>query len=188
MRAHLALALLSIPTFLSAQPLPGVEPLTASGDPVAEMVQGIGRYLDRIGPWFTARRDPDPHHLPRIIGAVDPRVEAPAMHLVATTAESAVLAATDSFEVLSVRWPALEGVHGEGLYLRQFAPARFLVIYLPEPDRLPEQCPEIFEFAAAGADVLVPVLLRRGSPPPPAPAARRRPTPRHCATPGCARR
>ncbi|MEJ5368545.1 MAG: prolyl oligopeptidase family serine peptidase [Bryobacteraceae bacterium] len=152
-----------------AQPLPGTAPLSAPEDAASEIVSGIGRYLQRIRPWFAARRDPDPFRLRRLIGAVDPRVEPVSMEPVGTTDRSPVLAATESFEVFAVRWLALEGVHGEGLYLRQLSAPRHLVIFLPGPDRLPEQCPEMFEFAAAGADVLVPVQLRRGAPPPPAP-------------------
>jgi dienelactone hydrolase len=153
----------------SAQSLPGTAPLSTSEDPAAEIVSGIGRYLQRIHAWFAERRDPDPRHLRLLLGAVDPRLEPVAMEPVGTTDRSPVLAATDSFELFAVRWPALEGVHGEGLYLRQLSTPRHLVIFLPGPDRLPEQCQEMFEFAAAGADVLVPVQLRRSAPPPPAP-------------------
>lgn len=164
----LCLALL-ISAAAAAQPLPGTAPLEDPSDPAAELVAGIGRYLQRLRPWYAERRDPDPRHLRRLLGVVDPRVEPAVMQPVGTTGRSPVLAATDSFEVFAVRWPVLDGVHGEGLYLRQSSTPRHLVIFLPGPDRLPEQCPEMSEFAAAGADVLVPALLRRFAPPPPAP-------------------
>ncbi len=163
------LAALLLSAAAHAQPLPGTAPLSTSEDAAAETVSGIGRYLQRIRPWFADRRDPDPFRLRRLIGAVDPRVEPVAMEPVGSTDRSPVLAATESFEAFAVRWPALEGVHGEGIYLRQLSTPRHLVIFLPGPGRLPEHCPEMFEFAAAGADVLVPVQLRRDAPPPPAP-------------------
>lgn len=152
-----------------AQPLPGTQPMDSRGDPAAAMVEGIGRYLERIRPWYAARRNPDPHELRRLIGAIDRRVEPVRLETAGTLDQSAVLASSDSFEVLAVRWPVLEGVQGEGLYVRQFGAPRHLVIYLPETDREPEQCPEMFDFAAAGADVFVPVLLSGAAPPPPAP-------------------
>lgn len=152
-----------------AQPLPGTEPLDFRGDPATAMVEGIARYLERIRPWYAARRNPDPNELRRLIGAIDRRAEPVRMELVATPEQSAVLAASDSFEVLAVRWSVLDGIEGEGLYLRQFGQPRHLVIYLPETEREPEHCPEIFEFAAAGADVFVPLLLSSSTPPPPAP-------------------
>lgn len=168
MRAPFGLALL-VCAAAAAQTFPGAAPLEESGDPAAGIVSGIGRYLERVRPWFAQRRNPDPHVLRRLLGVVDPRVEPAVMQPVGTTDRSPVLATTDSFEVFAVRWPVLDGVHGEGLYLRQSSQPRHLVIFLPEPDRLPEQCPEMFEFAAAGADVLVPALLRRSAPPPPTP-------------------
>ena len=161
--------ILAFASVAGAQPLPGTKPLDFRGDPAAAMVEGIGRYLERIRPWYAARRNPDPNELRRLIGAIDRRAEPVVMELVGTVDQSPVLVSADSFEVLAVRWPVLEGVSGEGLYLRQFSGPRHLVIYLPETDREPEQCPEIFEFAAAGADVFVPLLLSSVHPPPPAP-------------------
>jgi hypothetical protein len=169
MLARTAAICIAAAAIAAAQPLPGSAPLPPSQDPAAEMVAGIGRYLERVRPWFAERRDPNPLYLRRLLGAVDPLAEPIALEPAATLDQSPILASGESFEVLSVRWPALEGIHGEGLYLRQLGAPWFLVIYLPEPGRLPEQCPEIYEFAAAGGNVLVPVLLRRGAPPPPAP-------------------
>ena len=161
---------LLIPALAAAQPLPGTAPLEFRGDPAAEMVAGIGRYLERIRPWFAARRNPDPHELRRLIGAIDRRPDPVRLEFVSSPEEPAVLASGDTFEVLAVRWSALDGMEAEGLYLRQFTAPRHLAIFLPETDRLPEDCLEIFDFAAAGADVIVPLLLSSSQPPPPAPA------------------
>ncbi|MFZ5927143.1 MAG: alpha/beta hydrolase family protein [Acidobacteriota bacterium] len=162
-------ALLLIPALAAAQPLPGTAPLEFSGGPAAAMVDGIGRYLERIRPWFAARRNPDPPELRRLIGAIDRRADPVRLEFVSTPDEPAVLASGDTFEVLAVRWSALDRMDAEGLYLRQLAAPRHLVIYLPETGRQPEDCLEIFDFAAAGADVLVPLLLSSSQPPPPAP-------------------
>ena len=173
MRFALAVAAaLTLTGAARCQPLPGAEPLEFRGDPAAAMVEGIGRYLERIRPWYAERRNPDPHELRRLIGAVDRRADPVRMELVATPEQSAVIASGDTFDVLAVRWSVLDGVEGEGLYLRQRETPRHLVIYLPETDREPEDCTEIFEFAAAGADVFVPVLLSSTAPPPPAPGGR----------------
>jgi len=168
MRIRALLALLCA-AGAAAQPLPDTQPLEFRGDAAAAMVEGIGRYLERIRGWYAARRDPDPIHLRRILGAVDPRADPVRLELAGTPEESPVLAAGDGFEVLAVRWAALDGIDGEGLYLRRLSPPSHLVIFLPEPERAPEQCPEMFEFAAAGADVFVPLLLSSAEPPPPAP-------------------
>lgn len=169
MKVRLTGLLLAAALAAAAQPLEGTAPLDFRGDPAAAIVEGIGRYLERIRPWFLARRNPDPNELRRLIGAIDRRVEPVRLELVATAEESAVLGAGDSFEVLAVRWSVLDGLEAEGIYLRQIGQPRHLVVYLPETDREPEHNPEIFEFAAAGADVLVPVLLSSAAPPPPAP-------------------
>lgn len=169
MCARVAVLLLLLPLLAAAQPLPGTAPLELRGDPAAAMVEGIGRYLERIRPWYAARRNPDPHELRRLIGAIDRRADPVRLELVSSPDEPAVLASGDTFEVLAVRWSALDGVDAEGLYLRQLAGPRHLVVYLPETDRLPEECVDIFDFAAAGADVLVPLLLSSAQPPPPAP-------------------
>lgn len=169
MRARNAALLLLLALRSSAQPLPGTAPLEFRGDPAAAMIEGIGRYLERIRPWYAARRNPDPHELRRLIGAIDRRSDPVRMELVSSPEEPAVLASGDAFEVLAVRWSVLDGMDAEGLYLRQLAAPRHLVIHLPETDRLPEDCLEMFDFAAAGADVLIPLLLSSAQPPPPAP-------------------
>lgn len=162
------LVIVFVSALAAAQPLPGTAPLEFRGDPAAAMVEGIGRYLERIRPFYAARRNPDPHELRRLIGAIDRRADPVRLEFVSTPDQPAVLASGDTFEVLSVRWSVLDGMDAEGLYLRQLAAARHLVIFLPETDRLPEDCLEIFDFAAAGADVLVPLLLSSSQPPPPA--------------------
>ena len=168
MSARIPTLILAAALAAAAQPLPGTAPLDFRGDPAAAMVDGIGRYLERIRPFYAARRNPDPHELRRLIGAIDRRADPVRLEFVSTPDQPAVLASGDTFEVLSVRWSALDGMEAEGLYLRQLSAPRHLVVFLPETDRLPEDCLEIFDFAAVGADVFVPLLLSSSQPPPPA--------------------
>ncbi|MCX7603942.1 MAG: hypothetical protein N2036_07690, partial [Bryobacteraceae bacterium] len=104
MKVRLTGLLLAAALAAAAQPLEGTAPLDFRGDAAAAMVEGIGRYLERIRPWLFERRNPDPNELRRLIGAIDRRVEPVRLELVATAEESAVLGAGDSFEVLAVRW------------------------------------------------------------------------------------
>src|SRR5262245_26177060 len=85
-----------------ADPLPGTQPLTFAGDPVAAMVAGMHKYLDRELAASVEKRkqfwkpdssspeayaksvQPNRERLKKILGVVDQRL-APALELIATT-------------------------------------------------------------------------------------------------------
>ena len=71
-----------------------------------------------------------------------------------------------------MRWPVLDGVHGEGLLLTPARPLTAHVVWLPDADETPEQIlgltPESesrarlpFDLVAAGCQVVIPVLVNR---------------------------
>src|SRR5216110_2470052 len=118
MRAIALVLLLTCP-LRAQETLPGTQPLTATGDLSAQMVAGIDRFLMRETKESIAKRGkPDRERFRKIIGAIDTRQRVEALEFISTTAQPAKLAETKTFEVLAVRWPVFEGVHGEGLLLR----------------------------------------------------------------------
>src|SRR4051794_7778960 len=96
----------------SADPLPGSQPLTFAGDPAAAMVAGLHKYLDRElaasvekrkqfwKPDFSSPEayaksvQPNRERLKKILGVVD-QLLPPAMELVATTDQPALVAETE---------------------------------------------------------------------------------------------
>ncbi len=172
------------------EPLAGTPKLTIEGDLAARMVAGIDRYLmkaikasqaKRSGFWkpdyashdaYTESVAPNRERFRQIIGAVDPRVAPPAMELRATVARPSLIARTDTYHVHAVRWPALDGLHGEGLLLRPEGKPTARIVALPDADQTPEMLvgladgvPPASQFARrlaeAGCEVLVPVVLSR---------------------------
>lgn len=138
--------------------LPGTAPLSAQGDLATQMVDGIHRYLDRETAGAEAKRTgvtPRPERLRKIIGAVDARVPDP----VAETGEQ--VAKTSRYTVHAVRWPVLPGVHGEGLLFEPKGVPVARVVALPDADTAPESETFAARLAAAGCQVLVPVLIDR---------------------------
>src|SRR5438128_1156083 len=117
---------------LPAAELAGTQPLAFTGDPAAAMVAGMHKYLDRELAAAVEKRkqfwkpdvsspeayaksvQPNRERLKKILGVVDQRLP-PAMELVATTDQPALVAETDRYKVYAVRWPVLPGVDGEGL-------------------------------------------------------------------------
>src|ERR1035438_5122470 len=120
---------------LAQEVLPNTQPLLLQGDISTQMVAGIDKFLTRELDHSIAER---PQHwqrdfssiaayetsvqtnrerLRKIIGAVDERLRVTALELVATAAMPTTVAETDSFTVQAVRWPVVEGVFGEGLFL-----------------------------------------------------------------------
>src|SRR5438132_13330304 len=105
-----------------ADPLPNTQPLTVTGDPAAAMVAGLHKYLDRETAASVEKRkqlwkpdfsspeayaksaQPNRERLKKILGVVDKRLP-PAMELVATTDQPALVAETERYRVYAVRWP-----------------------------------------------------------------------------------
>jgi len=170
--------------------LPGVTSLDIEGDLGARMVEGIGRYLDRLAAESPGGRvalwhrdstgpaaydlsvEPNRARLRHILGLADPRVAPDELELAGTAERDALLAVADRYDVLAVRWPSIEGVHGEGLWLRPKGTPRARVVAIPDADWTPEMLvglapgvPSEAQFARrlaeSGCEVLVLSLLDR---------------------------
>src|SRR5690242_7453036 len=124
-----------------AAPLPGTQPLESSEDLASQMVSGIDRFLmdqtsrateSRAPFWHRDVSSPEAYRksvaknradLARMIGLVDARPKFASPELVGTVARPALLASEQAYDIYVVRWPALDGVHGEGLLLEPKKPA-----------------------------------------------------------------
>ena len=178
-------------------PLPGTRPLTMTGDLAAQMVKGIHKYLiqatsdsvsDRSRLWrpdFTSPRAyqdyvaPNRERLRKIIGAIDPRVPAPALQIITVSAASVEVVRTATFKACAIRWEVCSAatgdyasLEGEGLLLEPLGLARARVVALPDADWTPEATaglapaiPAAAQFprrlAETGCQVIVPVLIDR---------------------------
>jgi hypothetical protein len=135
--------------------LPGTQPLTVTGDPSMQMIDGIHTYLKRAINASVPNRKPTRERLRYIIGAVDRRLEFDNIEILDTTPGGS------AYDVHHVRWPVLDGVHGEGLLYRPKAAPRSAVICLPDAAQTPEELAAPAALASAGAEVLVPMLIDR---------------------------
>jgi dienelactone hydrolase len=184
-----AVAVLTVP-LLHAEPLPDTKPLAREGDLAAQMVEGIDKYLmrelaasveKRKQYWkpdyssaeaYTKSVQPNRERLKKILGIVDERVPFTGFELVGTTEQPALVAETDAYKVLAVRWPVLRGVDGEGLLLEPKGKVVVQVIALPDADWTPEMLVGLaagvpkesqyaLRLAEKGCRVLVPALIDR---------------------------
>ncbi|MCU0879610.1 MAG: hypothetical protein MUF06_17675, partial [Pirellulaceae bacterium] len=137
----------------SGEPLAGTERLTMEGDIAAQMVAGIDKFLLREIDLSVERRakhwkrdfsspdaydksiEPNRQRLAKILGVVDERVPFDAPKLVATTKESALVGRGENYEIFAVRWPAVRGVHGEGLLLVPKGEKVADIIAIPDADQ-----------------------------------------------------
>jgi dienelactone hydrolase len=170
--------------------LPGTALLESDPDRAAAMVAGIDQFLtralekvrnDRSARWLphpdsidalVAANASRRKRLSRILGVVDPRPAQVPLELVATTTQSACLAEDDALHIYRVRWPALDGLYGEGLLLVPRGDTHAVVIALPDADETPEMLagldPDVpaaaryaQRLARAGCEVLIPTLISR---------------------------
>jgi len=180
------------PTFAQSAPdqLPGTRQLTIS-EPLDEvMVAGINRFAlralqdsraARSALWRGRLDEPGDHEqrlaemrarFATIIGAVDERVAAPEIELIATLEQDSVVGRGTNYVVHAVRWKVLEGVSAEGLLLQPNNRVRGRVVALPDADWTPEMSvglqagtenvPHIpAVLAEGGMQVLVPMLINR---------------------------
>jgi dienelactone hydrolase len=161
------------------------------------MVEGIREYLiqatadclnDRARFWkpdFSSARayedsvGPNRERLRKIIGAVDPRVPAPALQIMAASPASVKVARSARFTAYAARWEvcgAATGdyspLEGEGLLLEPAGRARARVVAVPDADWTPEAAvgltpglPAAAQFprrlAEGGCQVILPVLIDR---------------------------
>jgi hypothetical protein len=186
-----ALFLTTLSTTRAAEPLPGTEPLVMDQPLDVVMVDGIDRFCLREIAASAAKRaqfwkpdfstheayrksvEPNRERLKTIIGVVDSRVPTRGLELLTTVDQpSSVVGENDAYTVHRVRWGVLEGVTGEGLFLKPKKPALARVVALPDADQTPEQFVGLVEGVAPGSripawfanrncEVLVPTLLSR---------------------------
>jgi dienelactone hydrolase len=187
----LVLVLATTPAYAEpAATLPDTKALTDDGDLSVKMLDGAHRFAERkIEESIKTReklwkRDPSSREayekstLPnrdsfrKIIGVVDVRVPV-SMERFGDDDNPALVAENDAFRVYQVRWPVLEGVHGEGLLLEPRGKVLGHVIALPDADQTSEQIAGLRpgvaaeaqfarRLAANGFRVLVPTLISRG--------------------------
>jgi dienelactone hydrolase len=177
---------------LHAEPLPDTKPLDEKGDLAAQMVEGIGKYLDRelaaslekrkpfwkidsSSPEAYAKSvEPNRQRLRKILGVVDERVKFADLEYVGGPNSPALLAETDLYKVYAVRWPVLPGVDGEGLLLEPKGKPIAQVVAIPDASWTPEQlvglAPGVAKeaqyarrLAEDGCRVVVPVLINRNA-------------------------
>ena len=145
------------------------------------MIAGADRFLQRETARVAGDRDqfwrgdsvaPNRARFAQMIGLIDPRVPHVEVEYLATTSTPALIAETDRFAAYAVRWPALDGVHGEGLLLQPKSAVVARVVALPDADQAPEVIaglapglsPELQyarRLAENGCQVLVPTLVDR---------------------------
>jgi dienelactone hydrolase len=184
--AFLSLCLSIAFTTKAQETLPGTKALTREGDLSAQMVEGIDRWLLREIEQSVERRKqywqrdlsspeaysksvgPNRDRLRQIIGVVDQRVPMTGMELVATTSNPALVADKERWTVQAVRWPVLEGVHGEGLLVQPKGEIKARVVLLPDADMTPEEMlglkggrQSVWHLADNGFQILIPTLISR---------------------------
>lgn len=157
-----------------------VGPLQVEGDLAAQMVDGIGRYLDRAIEASVGRRpvglpaEERRRRLARYLGV--PELAAPSGFTAGVEMtggrRSAEVARGRTYGVYAVRWAAFERVHGEGLLLVPDQEPLADVIAMGHCDLPPEACVGLStgvfpeqqfprRLAEQGCRVLVPRLLSR---------------------------
>ena len=190
LRVGLILLLTAAP--IRAQPeanLLKTKPLTDDGDLSVKMLDGAHRFAERKIEESVAtraklwKRDssssaayersirPNRDSFRKIIGVADPRLPV-AMERFGDEDNPSLVADAGSFHVYQVRWPVLNGVYGEGLFLEPSGKVLGHVIALPDADQTPEQIvglqPGVAgesqfarRLAANGFQVIVPTLISR---------------------------
>ena len=170
--------------------LPGTRPLRMKGDLSLQLVETIDRFLlrriaespkarGRFWSWdhsspraYLESIESNRDRFRRRIGAVDDRLPAGDLELVATLTSPSLVAENGRLRVFAVRWPVLDGVDAEGLLVEPAGKARAQVVVVPDADWTPEmlaglhpQTPPRLQaariLAEAGCRVLVPALIDR---------------------------
>jgi dienelactone hydrolase len=164
-------------------------PLTVQGDLSALMVAGIDSFLTKETQRAAGAREQLWHRdfsdaasfnhsisaqreeLSRILGVSDTRLT-PHMEVVTGTKLQPLVVQASGCSIRAVRWKVLEELTAEGLLLEPKGKPRARIVVIPDADELPEtlagmEHPEsqgyavARQLAAAGCEVLVPVLLSR---------------------------
>src|SRR5689334_13819612 len=142
-----------------AQQLPGTAALNTRGDIAEQMVNGIIRYLEHATTASASTRKPSVERLRYILGVTDTRTAFDSPELITTVGRPALLADAGAYKVYAVRWPVTPGMTAEGLLFAPSGEPRARVIAIPDADQLPEEFDVSQRLAAAGCEVLSPVLI-----------------------------
>lgn len=142
--------------------LPDTAPLEPNPDFSAVMVAGIDAYVQQLIVSSRASRNPTRERLKAIIGVVDDRLPITALAFIGDTGSPSLVFENEQARVFRVRWPVLDNVHGEGLYVQAKGKPLARVIYLPDADETPESLVDE-ALLSAGCDVVIPALVSRGS-------------------------
>ena len=176
-------------TQATPQYLAGTRLLKLEGDIAAHMIAGADRFLlyeleasigRRAKFWnrdtsssdaYNNSVDPNRRRIAAMIGVRDPRAEFASVEFVATVAQPAVVGRGDGYEIYAIRWPALDGVYGEGLLLEPTGkPPIAQVVAIPDCEQTPEALAGLVEgvpvesqfarrLAESGCRVVIPVLI-----------------------------
>jgi dienelactone hydrolase len=167
--------------------LPNTKPLETAADIASEMVAGIDRFLlrelakskdRRAAAWQDALSSTQQfdsslpifqQRLATILGVRDERIASDGLK---TFNGQPPIAWSDHFLAYSVQWPAINGIAGEGVWLKPLRTRIGFVIAVPDADQTPEQVcglqdgiPLESQFARRlaeqGYEVLVPALISR---------------------------
>ena len=145
-----------------AQMLPGTQPLESNADFSSAMVAGIDKMSLKLIERSKASRRPTREKLKAALGMVDERVVCSTLDLVGDMNSPALLHESETCRVFRVRWPVLDGVHGEGLYLQPKAKPKARVVYLSDASHAPENLVDGF-LIRSGTEVVIPALINRDS-------------------------
>ena len=134
---------------LTAQELPQAAPWSLEGDPAKNMIAGMERYLERLRGDLAGDKSPSSEALRYMLGVVDPRANTAAIEHMKTLARG----------VYAARWAVLEHVTAEGVHVLPVGTRRGCAVVLADADVAPEQFQPVYDLAAAGYEVLAPVLI-----------------------------
>ncbi len=120
---------------------------------------------------YTKSVEPNRQHLREILGAVDERLPS-TLEQFGDDANPALVADGSNYSVYQVRWPVLEGVFGEGLWVRPTGQVVGHIVALPDADQTPEELlglagqlvPQgqwVRRLAENGFEIVVPTLVNR---------------------------
>ena len=126
------------------------------------MVAGIDALALRLIDQSRAARRPTREKLKAALGMVDERLTVTALEVVGDTHSPGLLADTAMCEVFRVRWPVLDGVHGEGVYIKPKGKPLARVVLLPDADTPPETLVDR-RLLAANCEVVIMALIGRGT-------------------------
>jgi cephalosporin-C deacetylase-like acetyl esterase len=143
--------------------LSGTQLLEPNPDFSAKMVAGIDRFALQLIEKSKDTRKPTREKLKAIIGLVDEHLPIKALEFVGDTDAPALLAETVTARLFRVRWPVLDGVHGEGIFIQPKEKAVARVIYIPDADTEPEMLANDAMLACSGCEIVIPALISRGS-------------------------